>query len=136
MRLPIIAWLTFLAAAILEVAGDATVRKGMRGGGLAFIALGCTMLGTYGVVFNRVPWYFSRLLGVYVAVFATVSVLFGRFVLRETVPSTTWLGTVVIIVGGLLVQFGPSLKGQGPHVPSISNRPPAAASHGPNVAGA
>ena len=51
----------------------------MRGGGLFFIAMGCAMLGTYGVVVNRVPWDFSRLLGVYVAVFATVSVLFGRF---------------------------------------------------------
>jgi small multidrug resistance family-3 protein len=122
MRLPVIAWLTFLAAALLEVAGDATVRKGMRGSGIAFIATGCIMLGTYGVVVNLVPWDFSKLLGVYVAVFATVSVLFGRFVLRETVPVTTWLGMAIIIIGGMVVQFGPSFNAQGPQVPSISRR--------------
>ena len=110
MRLPLVAWLIFLAAAVLEVAGDATVRKGMRGSGLAFIAIGCTMLGTYGVVVNLVPWDFSKLLGVYVAVFATVSVLFGRFVLREAVPLSTWLGVGIIVIGGLVVQFGQSTK--------------------------
>jgi len=136
MRLPVIAWLTFLAAAVLEVAGDATVRKGMRGSGVAFVATGCIMLGTYGVVVNLVPWDFSKLLGVYVAVFAAVSVLFGRFVFRETVPPTTWLGMAIIIIGGLVVQFGPSFKAQGPHVPSISVRPPAAAHPDLNGAGA
>ncbi|HEX7552846.1 MAG TPA: hypothetical protein VF378_04790, partial [Geothrix sp.] len=75
MRLSIIAWLIFLAAALLEVGGDAIVRKGMRGGGPAFLALGCLILGAYGVVVNLVPWDFSRLLVVYVAIFAVVSVL-------------------------------------------------------------
>jgi drug/metabolite transporter superfamily protein YnfA len=111
MRLPGIAWLIFLAAAILEVGGDAIVRKGMRGGGLAFMALGFLMLGTYGVVVNLVPWDFSKLLGVYVAVFAAVSVLVGRFFFHEAVPNSTWLGVAIIIVGGLVVQFGASIKG-------------------------
>ncbi|MFI5181914.1 MAG: hypothetical protein ACHQPI_11020 [Thermoanaerobaculia bacterium] len=110
MRLPLVAWLIFLAAAVLEVAGDATVRKGMRGAGLALIAAGCVMLGTYGVVVNLVPWDFSRLLGVYVAVFAAVSVLFGRFIFRETVPASTWIGVAMIILGGLVIQFGPHVK--------------------------
>jgi len=110
MRLPVIAWLIFLAAAILEVGGDAVVRKGMRGGGVAFMALGCLMLGAYGVVVNLVPWDFSRLLGVYVAVFAAVSVLVGRFLFHEAVPASTWVGVGIIILGGLVIQFGPSLK--------------------------
>ena len=87
MRLPIIAWTIFLAAAVLEVGGDAIVRKGMRGGGLAFMALGFIMLGTYGVVVNLVPWDFSKLLGVYVAIFAVVSVLVGRFIFTRPCPS-------------------------------------------------
>ncbi len=110
MRLPIVAWLIFLAAALLEVGGDAIVRKGMRGGGFAFMALGCIMLGTYGVVVNLVPWDFSKLLGVYVAIFALVSVLAGRFVFQEAVPLSTWVGVAIIIMGGLVVQFGHAFK--------------------------
>jgi small multidrug resistance family-3 protein len=110
MRLPIIAWLIFLAAAVLEVGGDAVVRKGMRGGGIAFMALGFAMLGTYGVVVNTIPWDFSRLLGVYVAIFAVVSILAGRFVFQESVPGSTWLGLAIIVLGGLVIQFGGSLK--------------------------
>ena len=106
MRLPVIAWTIFLAAAVLEVGGDAIVRKGMRGGGLAFMALGFIMLGTYGVVVNLVPWDFSKLLGVYVAIFAVVSVLVGRFIFHEAVPLSTWVGIAIIVVGGLVVQFG------------------------------
>lgn len=82
----------------------------MRGSGLAFIAVGCITLGMYGVVVNLVPWDFSKLLGVYVAAFATVSVLFGRFVFRETIPISTWAGIAIIVLGGLVVQFGPSAK--------------------------
>jgi small multidrug resistance family-3 protein len=106
MRLPVIAWLIFLAAAVLEVGGDAIVRKGMRGSGVAFMALGFIMLGTYGVVVNLVPWDFSKLLGVYVAIFAVVSVLAGRFIFHEAVPVSTWVGIAIIMVGGLVVQFG------------------------------
>jgi small multidrug resistance family-3 protein len=106
MKLPILAWLIFLAAAALEVGGDAVVRKGMRGGGPVFMVLGCVMLGAYGMVVNLVPWDFSRLLGVYVAIFALVSVLAGRFVFHEVVPAATWVGVAIIIAGGLVVQFG------------------------------
>jgi drug/metabolite transporter superfamily protein YnfA len=110
MRLPVVAWLIFLAAAVLEVGGDAVVRKGLRGGGIAFMALGFVMLGSYGVVVNLVPWDFSKLLGVYVAVFAAVSVLAGRLLFHEAVPLSTWVGIAIIIVGGLVVQFGPAAK--------------------------
>ncbi len=91
MKLPVIAWFIFLAAAVLEVGGDAVVRKGMRGGGLAFMAFGFIMLGTYGVVVNLVPWDFSKLLGVYVAIFAGVSVLVGRFIFHEALNISTWV---------------------------------------------
>ncbi|MDR3671866.1 MAG: hypothetical protein P4L36_13545 [Holophaga sp.] len=110
MKFPVIAWLIFLAAAALEVGGDAVVRKGLRGGGLALMALGFVMLGSYGVVVNLVPWDFSRLLGVYVAVFAVVSVLAGRFLFLESVPATTWWGVAIIVLGGLVIQFGPGFR--------------------------
>ena len=101
-----IAWFFFIGAAILEVGGDAVVRKGLRGSGFFFILSGFVMLGCYGVVVNMVKWDFSRLLGVYVAVFALVSVLFSRFIFEETIQPSTWFGLVVIICGGMIIQFG------------------------------
>ena len=49
-----------IAAAALEVGGDALIRKGMRGGGLALIVLGFVVLGSYGVVVNVLELDFSR----------------------------------------------------------------------------
>ena len=100
------AWLIFLGAAMLEVGGDAVVRQGLRRSNLAIILLGCVTLGAYGVLVNTVRWDFSKLLGVYVAVFALVSIVSGRFVFKEDVPVTTWIGLVVIICGGMIIQFG------------------------------
>jgi len=100
------AWFVFIAAAILEVSGDAVVRKGLRASGHILIMIGFAMLGCYGVVVNMVKWDFSKLLGVYVAIFALISVLFGRFVFKEDVPAATWIGLLVIISGGMIIQFG------------------------------
>jgi drug/metabolite transporter superfamily protein YnfA len=106
---PLIAWVIFLAAAVLEVGGDAVIRKGLRGSAWMYVVVGCVMLATYGIVVNLVKWDFSKLLGVYVAVFATVSVLAGRFLFGEDVAPTPWAGVGIIIVGGLVIQFGPKL---------------------------
>src|SRR5688572_7547076 len=108
--MPFVAWAVFLAAALLEVGGDAVIRKGLRGGGLAAVAAGFLMVGCYGVTVNLIRWDFSRLLGVYVAVFALTSVLFGRFVFREAVPPSTWLGLAIIVAGGLVIQFGQGIR--------------------------
>ncbi|MBI2299554.1 MAG: hypothetical protein HYU66_11545 [Armatimonadetes bacterium] len=105
-----LAWLVFVLAAALEVGGDALIRRGLRDSGLAMVVAGLVVLGGYGLVVNSVRWDFSRLLGVYVAVFALVSVLCGRFVFREQVATTTWLGLAIIVVGGLVIQFGSPLK--------------------------
>lgn len=103
-----VAWFIFVAAAVLEVGGDAVIRKGLRGSIVWFIIAGFLMLGGYGVVVNTVKWDFSRLLGVYVAVFAVVSVLAGRFVFRETIPTSTWVGLAIIVIGGTVIQAGHS----------------------------
>ena len=98
--------LILIAAALLEVGGDAVVRSGLRGSHPLIVALGCLLLAAYGVMVNLVRWDFSRLLGVYVAVFAVVSVCWGRFVFRENVPAMVWLGLGLIVAGGLLIQSG------------------------------
>ena len=102
----ILAWLIFLGAAILEVGGDASVRRGLRGSKLLFVVAGFVALGCYGLVVNSVRWDFSKLIGVYVAFFALVSVLVGRFVFKESIPATTWCGLALIVAGGLVIQFG------------------------------
>jgi multidrug transporter EmrE-like cation transporter len=101
-----LAWSIFLAAAILEVGGDAMIRKGLRGSSLLFICMGFAALGCYGLVVNMVRWDFSKLLGVYVAVFAVVSILAGRFIFKESIPLSTWVGLGMIIGGGLVIQLG------------------------------
>jgi drug/metabolite transporter superfamily protein YnfA len=100
------AWLIFLAAAALEVGGDALVRQGLRGNRWILIVAGCIALSGYGLVVNLVMWDFSRLLGVYVAVFALLSALTGQVVFREVIPQSTWMGLTFIVVGGLIIQFG------------------------------
>ena len=102
----LVAWTVFIVGALLEVAGDAAIRIGLRGGGVILIVIGCALLGSYGLIVNMIQWDFSRIFGVYVCVFAWVSVLCGKFVLREEIPAATWLGLGVIVSGGLIIQFG------------------------------
>jgi multidrug transporter EmrE-like cation transporter len=75
---------------------------------LVFVATGFVMLGCYGVVVNTVKWDFSKLLGVYVAVFAPVSVLSGTFRFKEQIPVPAWIGIACICVGASFIQFGNS----------------------------
>jgi small multidrug resistance family-3 protein len=100
------AWMIFTLAALLEVGGDAVVRGGLRGHKYSLIMTGFVMLGCYGIVVNTMKWDFSKLLGVYVAFFAVISVLFGHFVWKESIPPATWLGLLLIVSGGLVIQFG------------------------------
>jgi len=93
-------------AAALEVSGDAVIRKGLRTSGLALVSAGFVILGSYGVIVNLVPVDFSRLLGVYVGVFALVSVLVGRFWFHDQVGASTWLGLAVVLLGSFIIQFG------------------------------
>jgi drug/metabolite transporter superfamily protein YnfA len=105
-NLPTAAWLIFLGSALLEVGGDAVVRRGLRGTNVIIILAGGLMLAAYGLLVNMVRWDFSKLLGVYVAIFALVSVMCGRFVFGESIPNSTWAGLAIIVAGGMVIQFG------------------------------
>jgi small multidrug resistance family-3 protein len=103
----LLAWLIFVVAALLEVGGDAAIRRGLRGGGLLFIIAGFVVLGCYGLVVNSAKSLdFSKLLGVYAAFFALVSILCGRYIFKESIPASTWIGLSLIVIGGLVIQFG------------------------------
>jgi drug/metabolite transporter superfamily protein YnfA len=102
----LVAAAVFVAAAVLEVGGDALIRKGLRGGGVALIVFGFAILGAYGVLVNLLRFDFSQLLGAYVGVFAVVSVLVGRVVFQEAVARSTWLGLAVVLAGSAIIHFG------------------------------
>jgi small multidrug resistance family-3 protein len=96
----------FIAAAVLEVGGVALVRAGLRGDKGLLIAAGFVALGCYGLVVNTITWDFARLLGVYVAVFAVTSALFGRFVFGESLSAQTCIGLAIILGGAAVIQLG------------------------------
>ena len=52
-------WIIFVGAGLLEVGGDALIRKGLRGSAIGFIAGGFIILGAYGLVINTVKWIFQ-----------------------------------------------------------------------------
>jgi drug/metabolite transporter superfamily protein YnfA len=101
-----IALVVMLVAAAFEVGGDALIRKGLRGAGPALVVVGFVVLGLYGVIVNKLDLDFSKLLGAYVGFFALVSVCTGRFVFRDVVPPTTWLGLAVILAGSVIIHVG------------------------------
>jgi drug/metabolite transporter superfamily protein YnfA len=96
----------FGGAAVLEVLGDALIRRGLRGGGGVLVAIGFCVLGCYGVLVNQLDLDFSRLLGAYVGIFAVVSVAAGRIVFHDVVPASTWIGLAVILTGSMIIQWG------------------------------
>lgn len=110
MRPNLIAFAVLIVAAILEVSGDAFVRRGLRGRSFMYIMFGFAIVALYAVVVNLLPWEFSRILGVYVAVFAFISVLVGHFVFREGVSISTRVGLALIAAGALVIQFGQSAR--------------------------
>jgi small multidrug resistance family-3 protein len=95
-------------AALLEIAGDALIRKGMRGGGLVAILVGFVVLGAYGLVVNQLQIDFSRLLGAYVGFFAVASVAVGRLAFKEGVATSTWIGLAIILAGSMVIHLGRS----------------------------
>jgi multidrug transporter EmrE-like cation transporter len=100
------AWVFLALAAAFEVGGDAVIRVGIKNGNVAVIILGAIGLAGYGIMVNIPDWDFSKILGVYIGVFALSGVLFGRFAFRESVPFTTWLGLGFIVAGALIIESG------------------------------
>jgi small multidrug resistance family-3 protein len=102
-----IALLLLLVAAVLEAGGDALVRSGLHGQGLALRAGlflgGGAVLFLYGVVVNSPPWDFGKLLGVYVTLFFVVAQVINLvfFGVRPDLPIL--VGGALIVGGGLVI---------------------------------
>ncbi len=100
-----LALILFLAA-VLEVGGDAVIRAGLTRHRVGLVVVGGLVLWAYGIVVNTTRLDFSRLMGTYVAVFALLGVLVGRFAFHEPITTPTWAGMGLIVVGGLVIQWG------------------------------
>ena len=106
MNRSVVALMVMLVAAAFEVGGDALIRKGLRGAGLPLVAVGFVVLGTYGIIVNKLELDFSKLLGAYVGFFAIVSVCTGRFLFHDVIPRSTWVGLAAILAGSLIIHVG------------------------------
>jgi small multidrug resistance family-3 protein len=99
-----------LAAALLEAAGDALVRGGMRSSSflqrVVLMAVGGLVLFLYGYAVNAPPWDFGKLLGVYVAFFFVVAQAIAWMGFGQKPAPLTIAGGALIVAGGYLVSLG------------------------------
>ena len=100
---------SLIAAALLEVGGDAAIRYGLVRSATAAMVAGAVALAAYGFVVNTNRLLeFNRLMGVYIAAFYLVSQAIGvaMFGERPTLPALA--GGALIVTGGLLIQLAAS----------------------------
>jgi hypothetical protein len=98
-----------LIATILEVSGDALVRKGIYNhtglARIALMAIGAALLFGYGFSLNLAPLEFGQVVGLYIATLFVVWQIIN-FVAFRTLPSLpSVVGGALIIAGGLLITF-------------------------------
>lgn len=98
-----------LVATILEAGGDAVVRAGLHrqaiGSRTLLFLLGGLMLFCYGVVLNKAPFDFGRLIGAYVATFFVVAQIINLIAFGRIPNLPVVLGGLFIIAGGLIITF-------------------------------
>lgn len=99
----------FVIAGIFEVRGDAKIRQGFDSRRWTPCLIGAAALVVYGLFVNLaialklIDWKFSKQLGVYVAIFAAVSSLYGWNFLNEKIGNLHWLGLSIVIIGGIMI---------------------------------
>lgn len=94
-------------SALLEVGGDAAMRYGLQGKRVGF-PLAVLLLTTYGLVVNLPKWDFSRLMGVYIALFFIVSQVIAVVVFQEKIKTPILVGGAFIVIGGLILLWQPA----------------------------
>lgn len=101
--------LLLLVAALLEAAGDAFVRLGLRSSAttprVAFFLAGTAILFVYSWAVNSPPWDFGRLLGLYVVFFFLVAQAISWLVFHQKPSIAVLIGGAFIAVGGLVISL-------------------------------
>jgi small multidrug resistance family-3 protein len=96
--------IALLAAAFLEMAGDALTRMGLRERPI-FLAAGALTLFVYGIVVNQGRLDFGRMMGVYVAVLFLVSQIIAFAFFHEVPGHKTIAGGLLIMIGGAVIML-------------------------------
>jgi len=96
-----------IAAAVLEISGDALIRRGLLQSASVWLALGAAMLVAYGMVVNlNRSIAFGRLMGFYIAVFFLTSQIISAAAFAERPSPSLIVGGALIAAGGLVIQMG------------------------------
>ena len=93
-----------ILSALLEVGGDAGMRKGLEGRQAGFV-IGALLLIVYGLVVNISKLDFSKLMGIYIAVFFVVSQILAVLVFKEKIHTPVLIGGALIVAGGCVMTF-------------------------------
>jgi drug/metabolite transporter superfamily protein YnfA len=99
--------ITLLLAAVLELGGDAAIRRGLLRPAWPWLVLGSLMLVAYGFMVNATRAIdFGRLMGLYIALFFVVSQALSIAMFRERPSLNLVLGGALIVAGGAVIQLG------------------------------
>jgi hypothetical protein len=93
--------LILLAAACMEVGGDAAVRWGLKSGQTVGFVLGASVLFAYSLLVNQPRWDFSQSLGIYIVLFFIISQLTGYFIFHEALTQGRLMGGLLVAAGGI-----------------------------------
>ena len=97
--------LILVLAASLECGGDAVLRAGLSSGKSWLLACGAAVLFAYGLVVNLPKWDFSKLMGVYIALFFVVSQVIAIAFFHEKPRTPLLVGGAFIVLGGLIISL-------------------------------
>ena len=93
-----------VVSALLEVGGDAGMRKGLEGKQAGFV-IGALLLVSYGLIVNLSKLDFSKLMGIYIAIFFVVSQALAVLVFKEKIHTPVLIGGALIVAGGCVMTF-------------------------------
>ena len=98
---------TLVVSALLEVGGDAAIRRGLVRAAPAWILLGSLALVAYGFAVNTNRAIdFGRLMGTYIVLFVVTSQAIAIGVFGESPSPSLVVGTALVVLGGLVIQLG------------------------------
>ena len=93
-----------ILSAALEVGGDAGMRFGLQKTPIGFV-IGAILLIVYGLVVNMTKLDFSKLMGIYIAIFFVVSQIISVAIFHDKLRPPVLVGGAFIVVGGLVMTF-------------------------------
>jgi len=96
-----------VVAALLEVGGDAAIRRGLISSSPTWLVAGVGLLAGYGYLVNANRTLgFGSVLGLYIAIFFVVSQIVGAAMFGDRPSPSLLVGGALILAGGVVIQLG------------------------------